>query len=80
MVGAQYLDLFPVLLRAADEAAEQLDEAALLEHPAEEDVEIGVARVLQLAVHGLPLHESVLAGVMVPALVVARSLITQKAL
>lgn len=61
MVGAQYLDLLPVLLRAADEAAEQLDEAALLEHPAEEDVEIGVARVLQLAVYGLPLHESVLA-------------------
>lgn len=62
VVGAQYLDVFPVLLRAADEAAEQLDEAALLEHPAEEDVEIGVARVLQPAVHGLPLHESVLAG------------------
>ena len=60
VVGAQYLDVLPVLLRAADEAAEQLDEAALLEHPAEEDVEIGVARVLQLAVHGLPLHESVL--------------------
>ena len=62
VVGAQYLDLLPVLLRAADEAAEQLDEAALLEHPAEENVEIGVVRVLQLAVHGLPLHESVLAG------------------
>ena len=60
MVGAQYLDVLPVLLRAADEAAEQLDEEALLEHLAEEDVEIGVVRVLQLAVHGLPLHESVL--------------------
>lgn len=58
VVGAQYLDLLPVLLRAADEAAEQLDEATLLEHPAEEDVEIGEARVLQPAVHGLPLHES----------------------